>query len=322
MTSPKQAISVVICAYTEKRLHDLIAAVVSVQQQTLPPLEIIVVIDDNPLLLERVLTCLPNVILVENHEPRGLSGARNSGIATAHGDIIAFLDDDATAAPDWLEQLSRGYSDPNVMGIGGAILPRWQGQRPRWFPDEFNWIVGCTYRGMPEQRATVRNLIGANMSLRRTVFDTVGGFSNGIGRIGTLPVGCEETELCIRAQQHWPHKQLLYEPAAEVYHRVPVQRAQRAYFRSRCYAEGLSKAQVAQLVGAADGLASEWTYTLRTLPLGVVRGLLATLRGDVGGVGRAVAIVAGLATTTIGYAVGRFNLLRHARSAHPQKRHA
>ena len=80
-------------------------------------------------------------------QQRGISGARNSGIAAARGAIIAFLDDDAIAAPDWLEQLLAGYSSPNVLGVGGAIEPQWQGGRPRWFPPEFDWVVGCTYLG-------------------------------------------------------------------------------------------------------------------------------------------------------------------------------
>ena len=70
------------------------------------------------------------------------------------------------------------------------------------------------------------------------------------------------------------------------------------YFRDRCYGEGLAKAQTAQLVGASDGLSSEWVHTLRTLPLGVLRGLGDVLaHGDVSGFGRAVAITAGLAVT-------------------------
>src|SRR3712207_5615383 len=91
--------SVIICAYTEKRWRDLVAAVESLRQQTLSPQEIIVVVDHNPALLERVQHELPDVIAVENQEPHGLSGARNSGLVVASGEIIVFLDDDAFAEP-------------------------------------------------------------------------------------------------------------------------------------------------------------------------------------------------------------------------------
>jgi glycosyltransferase involved in cell wall biosynthesis len=297
-------VSVVICAYTEARWDDLVAAVDSVQRQSAPPREIIVVIDHNPTLLEHVRTHIPGVIAVENREPRGLSGARNSGVAMAQGQVIAFLDDDAVAASDWLEQLGEGYEDPQVLGVGGAIKPLWLSGRPRWFPEEFNWVVGCTYRGMPRTRAPVRNLIGCNMSFRRTVFGAIGGFRSGIGRVGTHPVGCEETEFSIRVRQRCPQSVLLYEPRTRVHHLVPTSRACWDYFRARCYAEGLSKALVSRSVGAKDGLASERTYTFRTLPSGVIRGLVdMVLHGDFTGLARAGAIVAGLAITTTGYLV-------------------
>jgi hypothetical protein len=196
------------------------------------------------------------------------------------------------------------YGDPAVIGAGGPAEPAWDGGRPRAFPSEFDWVVGCTYRGMPEQTSPIRNPVGANMSFRREVFEAVGGFRHGIGRVGKRPVGCEETEFCIRAQAHFTDATIVYEPRARVRHRVPASRARWTYFRSRCYAEGLSKALVTSFAGRGPGLASERAYTLRTLPSGVGRGLRDALRGDLSGLGRAAAIVAGLAVTTVGYAVG------------------
>ncbi len=298
-------ISVVICAYTEARWDDLVAAVDSVRRQSAPPREIIVAVDHNPRLLARVREHIPGVVAVENREPRGLSGARNSGIEAAHGAVIAFLDEDALAAPDWLARLSAEYQDPTVAGVGGAIEPMWLNEHPAWFPEEFAWVVGCTYRGMPQAKVPIRNLIGCNMSFRREVFEASGKFRSGIGRIGTYPVGCEETEFCIRATRQSAQRVLLYEPQARVRHRVPASRATWRYFASRCYAEGLSKALVARFVGAGDGLDSERRYTLQTLPRGIFRGAAdAFLRRDPMGLARAGAIIAGLAITTIGYGMG------------------
>ena len=295
----------VICAYTEERWDDLLAAVESVRRQHAAPLEVIVAVDHNPPLFARVRREIPAVVAVENQEPRGLSGARNSGIAAARASVIAFLDEDAVAAPDWLVRLRAGYADPKVLGVGGAIEPIWQSGRPHWFPKEFDWVVGCTYEGMPREPAAVRNLIGCNMSFRRELFLGVGGFRSGIGRVGTRPVGCEETELCIRARQRWPQRTLLYEPQARVYHRVPASRARWRYFLSRCSSEGLSKALVARFVGSGDGLASERAYTLRTLPRGVARGLNdALIRADVSGLARAASIITGLIWTAAGYLGG------------------
>lgn len=299
--------SVVICAYTEERWDALVEAVQSVQKQSLPPQEIIVVIDHNSSLFERANTFINGVRVIENHQERGLSGARNSGIAVAHGNCIAFIDEDALADINWLSQLSQGFQNPNVMGVGGAIFPLWPESRPGWFPQEFDWVVGCTYRGMPDKTHLVRNLIGCNMAFRRRVFIEVGGFRHGIGRIGTLPVGCEETELCIRVSQHSPLAEFLHQPAARVYHRVSPNRATWKYFTSRCYAEGLSKALISRLVGAGDGLSSERSYTLRTLPQAVIHGIAESiLRSNPAGISTSAAIISGLAVTAFGYLRGMY----------------
>jgi GT2 family glycosyltransferase len=298
-------ISVVICAHTEARWEQLVRAVESLRRQSLAPREILVVIDHNLALADRACHQLADTRVIENSGRHGISGARNSGIAAARGAIIAFLDDDAIAAPVWLEQLLAGYSSPNVLGVGGAIEPDWQGRRPRWFPAEFDWVIGCTYLGMPRAATPVRNLIGCNMSFRREVFARIGGFRDEIGRVGARPSGCDETELCIRLGQRLPHALLLYSPLARVQHHVPDDRARWAYFRARCLLEGRSKALVARLVGAGDGSATERAYTLRTLPRGVARGLVDTLvRCDPGGLARAGAIALGLAITTAGYLQG------------------
>ncbi len=298
-------ISVIICAYSEERWDALVAAIESVQQQTLPPEEIIVVIDHCPGLMTRVRQQVRGVITAENMGVRGLSGARNSGIALTKSQIIAFLDDDAIAAPDWLTLLSEKFSDPQVLGVGGTVTPLWLDNFPAWFPEEFHWVVGCTYRGMSRSGQTIRNPVGASMALRREVFKVVGGFRSGIGRVGMRPAGCEETELCIRARQHWPRSVFLFQPQATVFHRVPGKRASWRYFCERCYAEGLSKAIVSRYAGAADSLASERTYILCTLPQGIVRGLSdAFVLRDLAGLARAGAIVLGLMITTAGYLVG------------------
>jgi GT2 family glycosyltransferase len=311
-------VSVVVCAYTDERWDDLLSAVASLRSQTVVPGEIIVVIDHNDDLHARLSATAPDgVLAITNVEQRGLSGARNSGLAVATGSIVAFLDDDAVAEPDWLERMLTAYDDPAVIAVGGPAEPAWDGGRPSSFPDEFNWVVGCTYRGLPTTTAPVRNPVGANMSFRREVFEAVGAFTHGIGRVGKRPVGCEETEFCIRAQTRFPEGVILYEPTARVRHRVPAARADWAYFRARCYAEGLSKALVTQVAGRGPALASERTYTMRTLPAGVLRGVRDALRGDVAGLSRAAHIVAGLVLTASGYAAGtaagRFNRIEAPR---------
>jgi glycosyltransferase involved in cell wall biosynthesis/GT2 family glycosyltransferase len=295
---------VLICAYTLDRLDVLSQAIDSVRTQSLAAHEIVLCVDHSPELLAEAERRWPELRLVENHEEQGLSGARNSGVAACGGGVVAFLDDDAVAAPDWLERLAEAYRDPDVLGAGGTVRPAWVAGKPSWFPPEFDWVVGCTHSGMPKQREAVRNLVGANMSLRREALLEAGGFRHELGRIGTIPAGCEETDLCIRVGKLWPEGKILYDPAAAVDHYVPAARGTREYFTSRCRGEGRSKAVLAGLVGSESGLEAERTYTSRTLPLGVLRGIGDALRGDLSGLSRAAMIVTGLFTTTAGYLSG------------------
>ncbi|MFI6939738.1 glycosyltransferase family 2 protein [Streptomyces sp. NPDC050418] len=303
-------ISVVICVYTEERWEDILAAVSSVRAQSWTALETLLVVDHNEALLERLTKEFKDagdqVRVLANAGPRGLSAGRNTGIAASHGEVIAFLDDDAVAERDWLLHFAQAYDDPDVMAVGGRTMPIWaSGRRPAWFPAEFDWVVGCTYKGLPEGLVRVRNVLGGNASFRRTAFAVAGGFATGIGRDGDKrPLGCEETELCIRLSRAMPEAVLLIDDRAVIHHRVPSVRERFGYFRTRTYAEGLSKALVARSVGSDKGLESERRYTTRVLPAGVARGLRDAALGRRGGAGRAGAIVAGVAAAAGGYVIG------------------
>jgi glycosyltransferase involved in cell wall biosynthesis len=298
--------TVIICTYSPRRWEVLSAAVASVSSQAYPALETIIVIDHNAELLQRAEAAFRDALVIESTGARGLSDARNAGVKVARGDVVAFLDDDAVADDTWLQELARAYDDPNVVGAGGVASPQWVGgQASRWLPCEFYWTVGCTYCGLPTECAPIRNPIGANMSFRRAVFDQIEGFATGIGRVGLTPLGCEETELSIRARRAFPGGVVLYVPSARVEHLVPTERASWRYFVSRCWAEGLSKALVTEEVGSKDALSSEWVYALRTLPAGVLRGLSDGVRGDHTGYLRATAIIGGFLVTAAGYVRGR-----------------
>ncbi len=295
-------ISVVLRTYTDQRWDLLLRAIDSIRAQTVPVDQIVLVVDHNPELYAHACATLPDLHVVENTEPQGSAGAWNSGVAAAWGTLIAFTDDDAIADPDWIGQLVQGYTSPMIAGVGGTIEPLWETGRPAWFPPEFDWVVGCTYRGMPEHDAPIRNLIGCNMSFRRSVLQAVGPFREGIGHVAGKPVGGDETELCIRMRQQFPQLILMQRPAARVQHHVPASRATWAYFRARCALEGYSKAIVTRYVGAQQGLSSERGYTLTTLPQGVLRGCGDALRGDLHGLARAGAIIVGLGITASSYA--------------------
>ena len=300
--------SVVICCYTADRWDQIVLAVRSALAQGGAQCEIIVVVDHNESLLEKAVQTLSSVRVIPNTGERGLSGARNTGVMAASGDVVIFLDDDAIAQPGWGVHLMAAYIDERVLGVGGAAVPLWEVGAPRWWPAEFLWVVGCTFRGQPTSRSEIRNLMGCNMSIRRDVLVAVGGFDSGLGRTADRPLGGEETEMCIRARQLFPDGRFLFEPRAVVQHLVPAGRGTWKYFLARCKAEGISKAWVARRVGSGAALAEEKAYTWRVLPGGALRALFDGARGDLGGLGRAVAITCGLLATAVGFLSARRSL--------------
>jgi len=297
-------VSVVICAHTEERWEVTLKAIASVQSQQPAPHQIILVVDHNLKLQTRLAERLSDdVRVVPNDNERGLSGARNMGVALATGDIVAFLDDDAVAHAGWLAGLTRSYADPDVIGVGGRTEPGWDVRRPAWWPGEFDWVIGGTYIG--REPGVVRNLLGGNASYRRDLF-AIGGFSSGIGRSASdrRPMGGEETEFCIRAAKARPGGVFVYDDQAVITHHVPLARQSFSYFRSRCLAEGRSKAKVTESVGFRAGLATERRYSSVTLPAGVLRGLRRGAHGDWAGLLSAGAIIVGLMYATLGYGFG------------------
>ena len=110
--APDPTVTVVICAHREDRWDDLVAAVMSVKQQTRRPAEIVLVIDHNPKLQRRSTFELPGVKVIPNDNEKGLAGARNAGVAAATAEIVAFLDDETVAAHNWLAALLRPMPTP------------------------------------------------------------------------------------------------------------------------------------------------------------------------------------------------------------------
>jgi len=259
MGSSKE-VSVVISTYTAGRINYVLECIRSLQKQTLPPKEIILALDPDEKLVEFYKLNVPDNVKIIVSEGYGLSYARNAGVKSAEGEIIAFIDDDAVADDRWLETLVRNYNDPNVMGVGGLIKPVWRSSRPLWFPEELDWVIGCSYKGLPECKAAVRNPIGCNMSFRREVFEKVGYFRPNIGRFGKNLLGGEEPELSIRILKKVPNAKILYDPLAVVYHTVTKDRLNLKYLLIRSFNEGFSKAMISNLNGSLYNLSTEKNY--------------------------------------------------------------
>lgn len=298
-------VSVIICAYTEDRWQQLQKSVASAEAQTSPPIEIIVCIDHNEELLRkseehfgkgRAAGLIPLIVLANKYEGH-LGSARNTAAEYASGEVLAFLDDDATAAADWLDRLIAPYADERVGAVGGAPLPVFEAGRPRWFPHEFDWVFGCAYRGLPSARAPLAHLIGANMSARRSALREVGGFHSD---------DHDDMDMCHRIA-HAQHR-VLYEPRAVVHHFVPATRTTWRYFWRRCYFVNQGKVEAFANMREASGLGAELAFVTRTLTTGVLAEVRQVMRGDMYGLTRAGAMIAGITLAGLGHVSGQLRL--------------
>ena len=304
--------AVVVAAWSSEAKRDLEECLAGLAGQTLPPQQVVVVIDHNPELAAWARAALDGADVLENSGERGIVGARNTGIAAVDAEIVAFTDDDAVPDPGWLEAMVAALEDPEALGVGGELVPRWLGPEPRWFPGELYWVFGCSYTGLPTELAPIRNPIGANMAIRREVLEAVGGFALGApprqlriaGKVLSAGHSLDDTSLGIRVGRAFPDKYWLYQPAARVHHKVAPGRAGFSYMLRRCFEEGEGKAALARSHGAEAGLESERRHLLVTIPKGIGRGFLDLLRGDPAGPARALSLAVGTAATAVGYLVG------------------
>src|SRR5487761_2695301 len=249
LTTPR--VSVIVCAYTLDRWDLLGEALDSLTRQDLAPIEVILCIDHNHEMYERCVAQLPALV--------------------ATGDVLAFLDDDAAATPTWLSTLTAPYDDPGVVAVGGAPIARYETERPRWIPHECNWIFGCAYRGLPQRRSPIEQMIGAYMSVRRRVLLSWGGFHSD---------NHDDMDLSHRAIHAHGAAAVLYEPDAVVRHFVPASRLTWGYFWRRCFNVNRGKVRAFRDMNEASNLAAELRFVRRSLSRALVSEGRALLHGD------------------------------------------
>jgi glycosyltransferase involved in cell wall biosynthesis len=236
-------VSVVVCTYADDLYDDCREAVESVRTGQYDDVEVIVVVDGNAPLAERFRRAYDDAADVTvhcNEENRGLSASRNEAIDLATGDVVAFLDDDAVADPDWIAELVSVYDARDAIAVGGRMAPRWVAGEPAFLPAEYYWLVGVTHRGFAEPGAEVRNTFGSNISFRREVLEELDGFAESIGRQGTAQLQAEEPELCARMIERYGQG-VAYTPDAVVEHKVFEYRTRRLWLAKRAFWQGYSK---------------------------------------------------------------------------------
>ena len=248
-------VSVVVCTYADERNGDFVAAVESVLAQTYDPVEAVLVVDGNEWVCAQATERFgdrEDVVIHCNDDNHGLSYSRTRGVEAASGEVIAFLDDDAIAREDWVAELVAGYERTDAIAVGGRMVPEWVAGKPGHLPDEFHWLVGVNYEERLEPWTEVRNTLGSNLSIRREVFEEVGGFDEQVGLTGDDQIQAEETELCIRMFEAFG-KGVLYNPDAVVAHRVYDYRTRPAWLLRRAFWQGYSKRALESLGSEGPG---------------------------------------------------------------------
>ena len=172
---------------------------------------------------------------------QGLSQARNSGIRAARGEILAFLDDDVTVEPTWLQNLTASLQDSEWAGAGGRILPERGFSPPRWLSIDGPYAMGGVL-ALFDRGGKAGELdwapFGTNMAFRKSMFEKYGGFRTDLGRCGDQLMSGEDTEFGRRLVS--AKERLRYEPSAVVYHPVPENRLRKEYFLAWYFGFGRS----------------------------------------------------------------------------------
>jgi glycosyltransferase involved in cell wall biosynthesis len=189
------------------------------------------------------------------YEPTiGLSVARNTGARVASADILAYLDDDAVASPQWLDSLYSAYQHNSRIAIaGGKVTLLWAAgvKPPKWLSSGLAANLGAYDLGDTAIAIQTPGLTprGLNYSIRRQFLTEIGGFDPHLGRIGKNLLSNEELQMTEFAlQRGW---EVYYLPKALVAHNVAPERLHPSWFLNRGWWQGISECYREQLAGKA-----------------------------------------------------------------------
>jgi glycosyltransferase involved in cell wall biosynthesis len=196
----------------------------------------------------------------------GLSHARNAGLAAASGEIVAFIDDDAIAVPQWVEEIIAAFErHPDVLAVGGKVVPEYpHGFEPAWLTPKLTELLSCIDWGDKERPLREGEwIVGANMAFRRSVFANGSIFDAALGRKGSLGLLSNEDIAIIR---RIGRDRILYDPAMLVRHVIPRDRLTHAWFRKRVFWQALSDQLAGIDVPASESAWQEIRQIIPRLP--------------------------------------------------------
>jgi glucosyl-dolichyl phosphate glucuronosyltransferase len=231
-----------------------------------------------PAEMASMVSGIRNARLLRVDQP-GVGVARNAGAEAARGEYIAYIDDDAVAAPDWIVRIvaAMGETDPPPALIGGRILPRWEAPLPAWWPPSLRGILSIIeFEGQGEYRTASlpRGLepYAANMAVQRQALLTIGGFGTRSGRMGKALLSDEEVQLAWRLQAAGHSAR--YDSRIVVEHQIQAVRLCPSWLLSRLYWQGISTVLTRRLLGEAHAVWRELPRRIAVLWLMGPSGLL------------------------------------------------
>ncbi|MFQ3474883.1 glycosyltransferase [Halonotius sp. F2-221B] len=250
-------VSVVVPTYSLDRYPDFCECVDALLTQTYDDVEVVVIVDGNEVVYERVSEDYgdeESVVSYLSHDDAGPLSRANMGAIQASGEVVALTDDDAVPKKDWVEQLVDAYERHDAIAVGGKMTADWVDIKAEYIPEEFYFLIGVTHRGFPMEEREVRNTFGANISFKRDVFLKLGGIKQ--GGIDPSSVQGRETEFCSRLGQIYGEG-VIYTPDAVASHKIYQYRTEPKWLVERAFWQGYSKRAIEKLVPESSDEESE-----------------------------------------------------------------
>lgn len=263
-------LSVVIC--TRNRADMLKLALESLDRQTISREEFEVLVVDNGSTDDTVEVVSQWLLSGGVHyfyeETPGLSRARNRGWSEAQGKWVAYLDDDAVAAPRWISGFFSSIElfGPKISCMGGPIGLVWPTSVPEWLPSSQRGFLGeLDWGSLPRVLSDDEWIGGGNSIYKREVLQTLGGFPDALGRKGENLLSCEE--IYLRKKIHTSGFLCAYSPQSLIWHYVHPDRLTKKWFLERSYWQGVSLAKMDSLLdpGRNFAIVSRSVFTFLSL---------------------------------------------------------
>jgi len=240
-----KTLSVAICTYNRAVLLNRVLDSLANQTPSNYEVEILIVdngsTDETNQVVNQRTALDARIRYVVEREP-GIAHARNRALTEAHGEYLAFIDDDAWADGDWLENLLAPIQSvsPAPECVVGPVSLVWEGNRPDWFPDRFESLL-CRYEmgNAPRFLDADGYLLTTNSLFHRETLLKLGGMRTDLGHKRKSLLGGEDNDIFKRLIANG--NRVYYQPTAHVNHPVPKERQTHRFLLRRLFWDGASQ---------------------------------------------------------------------------------